>query len=87
MISATKLANAHTARATWEYSQRLRNFVQSSGGFLSRSVRSGTQRAQAGARSVQLHVFNPKLIDRVRNDPIHSLHADESDPNPLERYS
>jgi len=36
---------------------------------------------------VQLHVFNPKLIDRVRNDPIHSLHADESDPNPLERYS
>ena len=45
------------------------------------------QRAQAGARSVQLHVFNPKLIDRVRNDPIHSLHADESDPNPLERYS
>src|SRR5262245_2238818 len=40
IISATKLTSAHAARATWEYSQRLRNFVQSSGKFLSRRVRS-----------------------------------------------
>jgi hypothetical protein len=41
-----------------------------------RPIRS--EREKARTKAVKIFALNPKLIDRMREEPVHSLHTDES---------